>query len=279
MYLRPASLDEACEALSAAPAAILAGGTDVYPALVEKPAPERWLDISRIAELTGIARRPDSIRIGARTTWTQIARADLPPGFDALRQAAREVGSLQIQNVATIGGNLCNASPAADGVPPLQTRAELVELRRRAGTRVLPLADFLLGNRRTAREDDEILTAILVPRGLETSRSAFLKLGSRRYLVISIVMVAAHLRTGSDGRIDAARVAVGSCSAVACRLPALEAALVGRPAVPGLGAVVSPAHLAPIAPIDDVRAPARYRAEAAAELVRRALDACTAAEP
>ena len=99
--------------------------------------------------------------IGARTTWTDLVRHPLPPAFDALKQAAREVGSVQIQNVASVAGNLCNASPAADGVPPLLALDAEVELRSARRARAcLPLGDFILGNRRTALQAGELVTAI-----------------------------------------------------------------------------------------------------------------------
>ncbi|WP_375461396.1 FAD binding domain-containing protein [uncultured Enterovirga sp.] len=274
MYLRPRTVGEACAALSERPAAVmLSGGTDVFPAWGEKPRPDYILDLSLLADLAAIRIEPDHVSIGARATWSALCKAELPACFDALKQAAREVGSIQIQNVATLGGNLCNASPAADGVPPLLVLDAEVELVSVAGARRLPLSDFLLGNRRTTRRPDEMLTRILVPRTIDDGRTAFLKLGARRYLVISIVMVAAVVSL-ENGRVREARVAIGSCSAVACRLPSLEAALIGRQAAGGLGRHVEAEHLLPLTPIDDVRASAAYRVEAAHELVCRALDAC-----
>ena len=259
---------------------ILAGGTDLYPGLGNRLMREDVLDIGGIAELRGITADPTHHRLGAATRWAEIvADTSLPPAFDALRQAAREVGSVQIQNAATIGGNLCNASPAADGVPCLMALDASVELRSAQGTRRLGLEAFLLGNRRTANRPDELMTAILVPRRAAAGGSAFVKLGARRYLVISIAMAAARLETDTSGRVAAAAVAVGACSAVACRLPALEAALVGRPADTTLAAAVSPAHLDPLAPIDDVRGSAGYRRAAALELVRRALAGALGASP
>ena len=275
MYLRPTTLDQACASLAAAPTRILSGGTDVFPALVGRPTPERVLDVSRLPELGGIRQDEGGIRIGARATWSEIRRAELPAAFDALKAAAREVGSVQIQNVATLAGNLCNASPAADGVPPLLVLDAEVELASLAGTRRLTLAEFLKGNRVTARRDDEIMTAIVVPRA--AGRSAFLKLGSRRYLVISIAMVAVRLATDGDGRVAEAAVAIGSCSAVARRLPALEAALAGEACEPGLGGLADAAHLGELSPIDDLRASAAYRCDAGLELVRRAVDLCAGA--
>jgi CO/xanthine dehydrogenase FAD-binding subunit len=197
-----------------------------------------------------------------------VIEAGLPPLFDGLKAAAREVGGVQIQNAGTLGGNLCNESPAADGTPNWLALDADVELACAEGARTLPVSDFVLGNRRTARRADEILTAIRVRRPDGPARGTFLKLGARRYLVISIVMVAAVATVDPAGRIAAARVAVGACSPVPVRLPALEARLVGaRPDA----ALVEPADLDPIAPIDDVRGTAAYRRDAALTLVRRAV--------
>ncbi len=271
-HLIPQTLEEALQAMSAGACQPLAGGTDHF---VSAAAPGRdLLDLSRIDQLRGITRGDDgSLRIGATTSWAEIAGADLPPALAALQQAAREVGAIQIQQAATIGGNLCNASPAADGVPPLLVLEARVELASGQGRRELPLEDFITGPRRTALESGELLTAILIPPQPEAARSAFLKLGSRRYLVISIAMVAA-LAVIERGRIRDTRIAVGACSPVARRLHDLERDLRGRPigdlAAPDL---IGPAHLAPLSPIDDVRADAAYRREAAAEMIRRALKA------
>ncbi|MCV2865614.1 FAD binding domain-containing protein [Albidovulum sediminicola] len=270
--IRPESLSEALAALNGAPIPLIAGGTDFYPARQGRPLPADALDLTGIADLQGIAHDGAGWRIGAATTWTQIAHADLPPAFDGLRAAAREVGSIQIQNAGTIAGNLCNASPAADGVPPLLTLDAVVECASATGLRRIALSDFILGPRRTALGPAEIVTALLIPDASETARATFVKLGSRRYLVISIAMVAAVVSTGSDGRIEGARIAVGACSPVARRLPGVEAALLGRPLSDGLNEVeITADMLSPLSPIGDVRAPAAYRLEAAAELIRRAL--------
>ena len=271
-YLRPRALDAALRARAAGPCAVLAGGTDFYPARVGRTVEEDVLDLSALDELRGIRTTGPGVRIGALATWSELATAPLPRWFDALKLAAREVGGVQIQNAGTIAGNLCNASPAADGVPPLLALGAEVELGSVRGARTLPLGEFVLGNRRTACAADELMTAVLVPAWSERARSTFLKLGARRYLVISIAMVAAVVETDAHGAIARCGVAVGACSAVAQRLPALEAALAGRRLAAGIGAVVSPAHLAPLAPIDDIRATAAYRTDAAVTLVARALE-------
>ena len=270
MYARPTGLDEALRLMAERPWTVLAGGTDLYPATTAQQLAGDVLDIGGLP-LGGIAETGTHWRIGARASWTQVLRMPLPPAFDALKMAAREVGSVQIQNAGTVAGNLCNASPAADGVPALLILDAEVELLSAAGRRTLPLADFLTGPRRTARRPDELLAAILVPRRAATGRSAFLKLGARKYLVISIAMTAVRLGTEAGHVVEAA-VAVGACSATARRIAPVEAALIGRPADATLPRAVRDADVAAaLAPIDDIRGSAAYRARAAAELVRRAV--------
>ncbi len=271
-YARPGSLEEATRLLGEGGWVMLAGGTDFYPALGEDSVSQPVLDLSRVAGLRAIERTASGWYIGAMSTWTDIVRADLPNSFKALQQAAREVGSVQIQNRATIAGNICNASPAADGVPPLLVLEAEVELASRAGTRRLPLRNFIHGNRKTARKNDEIVTGLIIPEVACSGNAAFFKLGSRRYLVISIAMVAARIAVNSGGVVSDAAIAVGACSAVAQRLPQLEAALVGCP-LTSVSEVVRSDHLDVLSPIGDVRAPASYRMDAALEGVRRALAA------
>jgi CO/xanthine dehydrogenase FAD-binding subunit len=274
VYLRPRTLNEAVDALGEPGAQVLAGGTDFYPALGERWISTPVVDITAVREIKGIAREQDYFRIGGGTTWTEALQTALPRCFDALKSAAREIGSVQIQNRATVAGNLCNASPAADSVPPLLALDAQVELVSSTGIRQVPLADFIVGNRKTLRTASEILTAVIVPRTVEDATSVFLKLGARRYLVISIAMVAAVVAVDERGRVRDARVAVGSCSVRAQRLTGLERALIGAPARRGLGAIASLGHLEPLSAIDDVRGTAAFRLDAALTLVRRALDLC-----
>ena len=269
-YLRPTTEAEALAALARGKHTVLAGGTDYYPARVGKPLDDDILDISAIATLRGIREDTDHWRIGATTTWSDVVSATLPPLFDGLKAAAREIGGIQIQNAGTLAGNLCNASPAADGVPPLlalDARVEIVDAR---GSSSMALADFIYGNRQTALRADQLLTAILIPKPAHAARSHFVKLGARKYLVVSIVMVAVTLEVDA-GLVSSARVAVGSASAVAQRLPLLEAALIGMRCDGALCGQVQPEHLAPLAPIDDVRASREYRLDAALTLLRRVL--------
>jgi CO/xanthine dehydrogenase FAD-binding subunit len=270
MYLRPAGLDQALAALANSKLTVLAGGTDYYPARVGKPIDDNILDISAIANLRGIHDEGSHWRIGATTSWSDILAAGLPPLFDGLKLAAREIGGVQIQNAGTVAGNLCNASPAADGVPPLLALDACVEIADTGGTTSVALAQFILGNRRTLLRPEQLLTAILIPKPAHSARSLFVKLGARKYLVVSIVIVAATLEVEA-GCVSSARVAVGAASAVAQRLPLLEAELIGQRCDASLGEHASVAHLAPLAPIDDVRASREYRLDAGLTLVRRVL--------
>jgi CO/xanthine dehydrogenase FAD-binding subunit len=274
MYFQAQTIAEALHILAAGESAILAGGTDFYPALADRPHPPRILDISTIPGLSGVETAESEIRIGAATSWRDIAQATLPPCLRALQDAAHEVGSIQIQNAGTVGGNLCNASPAADGVPPLLILDAEAEIASLAGSRREPLSAFIQDNRRTSLGPGELLTHIVIPRTIDHARSSFLKLGARRYLVISIVTVAACIATSEDGLVSDARIAVGACSAVASRLPALEKALISKPARRGLGEIAQPGHLSALSPIDDVRATADYRMDAALQLIRNAIEAC-----
>jgi CO/xanthine dehydrogenase FAD-binding subunit len=277
-FLRPTDLDVALGALSSggpagAPWVIVAGATDHYPVRVGRAPVEDVLDVTAIAGLRGVAEVDGGWRIGALTTWTDLVETPLPPLFDGLKAAALAVGGLQIQARATVAGNVCNASPAADGIPNLLALDAEVELASGAGARRVPIGDFVLGNRRTTRAPAELVTGLFVPAPIAgtTVRSAFEKLGARAYLVISIAMVAVAVEIAADGTIARARVAVGACSEVAQRLPRLEAALAGALATARSALTASPEHLAGLSPIDDVRGTAAYRREAALELVRRAL--------
>jgi N-methylhydantoinase B len=271
-YFRPSSLAEALSIRARQPVTVLAGGTDVFPARADRVG---WgdmlrddiLDISAIAELKGVSEEPDRFRLGALTTWTEMRHAPLPPAFAGYRKAARDVGGVQIQNRGTLVGNICTASPAGDGIPCLLSLDAEVELASKSGCRIVPIAQFIDGYRHTVCASDQLVTAILVPKPPDGARGNFVKLGARRYLVISIVMAAAVLAADVGGVITHARIAVGACSAVAQRLPELEQVLLGQQlaAAPDL---VETAHFAPLSPIDDVRASGAFRTAAAVEVMR-----------
>ncbi|WP_457644990.1 FAD binding domain-containing protein [Profundibacter sp.] len=269
-YFAPETLDDALAHLDTTAMSIVAGGTDFFPSM--GVAPQVILDVSRISGLRGVSQDIAGWRIGAATTWTDVINADLPAAFDGLKQAAREVGSQQIQNTGTVAGNLVNASPAADGVPPLLTLDAQVEVASVRGTRDLPLSEFITGVRQTALQAGEMVTAILIPPQPDHAQAAFSKLGGRKYLVISTAMVAAVIARDAQGRIDHARVAVGACSPVAQRLPLLETELIGTTT----DVQITTAHLSPLAPINDLRGSGEYRLDAVAELIRRTIAGASA---
>ncbi len=268
-YHRPFDLASALDLLTQSGGKIVAGGTDVYPSAQQGIQPSYYLDVTAVSGLSDITHSAAGTRIGASVTWTQLIQANLPPAFDCLKEAAREVGSVQIQNAGTLAGNVCNASPAADGVPPLLALEAMVELHSAArGKRTIALTSFIQGVRRTERAEDELLTAIIIPPVPKNSRSAFEKLGSRRYLVISITMTTAVLACDANGKITYARLAVGACSPVAKRLVDLEQEIIGQ-TVDQI--VVRPEHLEILDPIDDVRGSGSYRLDVVAEQCTRAI--------
>jgi CO/xanthine dehydrogenase FAD-binding subunit len=292
LYFRPTALADALAALADAKLAssndpagnltVLAGGTDFYPALTARAAwlearPRDVLDISGLDELKGIRQDATGVTFGALATWADIRDCPLPSAFDGLKLAAREVGGAQVQNRGTIAGNICNASPAADGVPPLLTLNAMAEVASLRGQRSLPLAEFITGNRRTALAPDELVVAIRVPPPPPATRATFLKLGARTYLVISIVSVAVLIDVDAQNRIARAAIAIGACSAVPLRLAALECRLEGASAGEALQRVTAADVHGALAPIDDVRGSAQYRREVAVVLVRRALERCLGA--
>ena len=270
-YVQPDTLEDALRCLSVPGARPVAGGTDFYPALGEGLPNHDIVDLTRVDGLRGITHCPKGWEIGAATTWSDLIREDLPPAFDALKAAAREVGSVQIQNAATVAGNLCNASPAADGVPPLLTMNADVALLGPRRTRRMPLSEFLQGPRKTALGESEIITSIMIPRVADNRVSAFLKLGSRKYLVISIAMVAVLCHVENQ-RLRDVRISVGACSPVAQRMSDLETALTGQPvSVLDRREIFAPEMFGALSPLDDVRGSAAYRLDAVATLCQRAL--------
>ena len=270
-YVQPDSLEDVLRCLSVPGARPVAGGTDFYPTLGEGLPNHDIVDLTRVEGLRGIGAGPLGWEFGAAATWTDLVRTKMPPAFDGLKAAAREVGSVQIQNAGTLVGNVCNASPAADGVPPLLTLdAELALLGPRR-TRRLHLSEFLQGPRKTALADGEIVTSINIKHPKPGTASSFLKLGTRKYLVISIAMVAVVLRV-EGGKLRDVRISVGACSPVATRLPALEDILNGRPvAVLDRREIFTGRSLAELSPLSDVRGTSDYRLDAAGTLCRRAL--------
>ncbi len=274
VYERPRTLERALELMGETRVAVVCGGTDFYPERLYQHRQEFVVDVSSIDALRGVTRDATGWRIGATTTWSDVRDTAMPDAFDGLRTAARQVGAAQIQNAGTVAGNICTASPAGDGIPPLLTLNAQVELHSLRSTRVVDLARYLTGYRTTDRREDELVTAIIIPEPGTNSRGAFVKFGQRSSLVISTVMIAALVEFDDD-RIDTARVAVGACSPVAARLAGVEVALVGVKAESStLLKSVREVNMSELTPIDDVRASSAYRTRVTPQLIVDALLAC-----
>ncbi|MDR0246301.1 MAG: FAD binding domain-containing protein [Burkholderia sp.] len=271
-YLRANTIEDVLGRLAAQPRPrIVCGATDVFADSGLVPARSAWLDISRVDALRGIEQRGGMIRIGAATPWDVIVRATGLPA--ALTAAAASVGPRQIRVQGTIGGNVCHASPVADGIPALLALDASVELASLRGVRRVPVAGFVLGSRRTALQADELLVAVLLAPRRVQDRTSFVKCTNRDGAAIAVVSAAVHLHVGADGRVAAAAVAVGGASGMALRLPALEAALAGR-RCDELAGVIDAHPLAELSPIDDCRATALHRIHLARLAVTRAFTCC-----
>lgn len=267
-YIVAHSLEQALDILVAERATVLAGGTDLFAQHRQDLPGRTILDLSELDAFQGISEDRNGWRIGANVTWAELLKTPLLPAFDGLKSAGRELGSLQIQSSATLVGNLCNASPAADGVPALLTLNADVELVSHKGSRRVALETFLIGPGQTCLEPEELVSAIHIPRLDEGLTAAFEKLGSRRYLVISIAMVAVVIGLNASGKIETLRMAIGACGPVAQRQPRLETALVGQNPC---DVILRPEDLQDLSPITDMRATAQYRRLAAAELATRVI--------
>jgi carbon-monoxide dehydrogenase medium subunit len=249
-------------------ARFLAGGTDLIIQINRRRlAPQHLISLAGLG-LDRIGETAGEYLIGAMVTHDAVTSH---PGFQreliALTQASAVIGGRQIRNIATVGGNIVNASPAADLVPVLLTLDATVELRGAAGPRALPLDQFLVERGRTGRHPDEILTAVRFDKPPADSATWFLKAGRRKAMEISVICVAAHLARG--GR---ARIAVGAAASRTMRIR--DAEVLVEEAGPAGFREAGRIAAGQVAPIDDVRASARYRRLLVATLVERALAAC-----
>jgi CO/xanthine dehydrogenase FAD-binding subunit len=271
--LQPATLAEALELRAAHPDALaLAGGTDVMVDLnFDRARPPAVLDLTRVAELTGWAQENGGLRVGAGVTYTRIID-ELGVQLPGLAIASRTVGSPQIRNRGTVGGNLATASPAGDGLPPLYVSGAEVELASTRGTRRVPVAEFVTGPKRTALEPDELIAAFVVPPAAGPQQ--FAKVGTRNAMVIAVCSVALALWPAER------RVATCIGSAGPTPLPASDAdefvaaeldwdggSPPPEPVLARFGELVGAAAR----PIDDVRGSAAYRRHAVGVLARRTL--------
>ena len=272
MYYRPDKINDALDCLSREKLTIAAGCTDLLPSTQKDNLGNNILDISGIKSLSKISFENGFRRIGSGVTWTDLVENnDLPKCYDMLKECSLQIGSRQIQNLGTIGGNLCNASPAADGVPCLLSLDASIELLSINGKRILKLEDFIKGSRKTELHNNEILSAILIPKEAERGCSSFLKLGARKYLVISIAMIACKINLEKD-IISEIAISIGSCSAVAKRIKSLEKILLGKSIMDDLETTILNFNYKNyLSPINDIRGTNSYRLQVSKVLVKNSI--------
>jgi CO/xanthine dehydrogenase FAD-binding subunit len=270
-YFRPRTLEEALEILAQRGHEVraVAGGTDILVQAKDgRPERAALFDLTAVRELKGIEDRGEHVYLGATATHSEmIASPLLRRWVPALPEACAVIGGPQIRNRGTLGGNLANASPAADCVPPLYAADAVVELVSISARREVPIDEFFTGPRRSVLEQDELILGVRVPKRTGV-RAAFLRLGQRQAQAISKVSIAAAM-TFKDGRPDWARVAFGAVAPTVIRAREAEKALLdGGPA--GLRAAAE-AACAEVHPIGDLRSTLDYRRAMAGVLLERAV--------
>ncbi len=274
--LQPGSLAEALEMKKnhREGAKILAGGTDLLVLLKDrKVEAEAVMSLDRLRELDFIRlEKGRGVRLGALVTHAEVAASPIiRRRFPDLAEACSQVGAVQVQNLGTVGGNLCNASPAADTAPPLLLTEALLTLASTRGERIVSIHEFFLGPRRTALQPDEILTDIFVPQPAVRRGATYLKLGRRKAMEIAIVGigVAIHLN-GSDRLVSDCRIAMGSVAPVPMRARQGETILRGQEIRDDLIEEAAEVAAEEASPISDVRGSRDYRLDMIRVLCRRA---------
>ncbi len=268
-YLRPRDLEEAVVARAANPTwMVLAGATDLMVNANHKAAPPGILDLWRLPELGFVRISDDTISIGAGTTWHEVERHPvIRDKLGPLALAAREIGALQIQARATLGGNVGTSSPVGDSLPVLLALEASIEVASVRGRRTVPYATWCTGYRKTLLAGDELIVAAHVPMPTAATRVTWRKVGTRRAQSISKVMGSAAIVLDGD-HVVSARVALGAVADRPIRITAVEDAVRGLPLARAADAARH-ALRATIRPIDDVRSTAAYRREVAENLVAR----------
>ena len=267
-YFQPNDLNSALDVLkNNSDLTIAAGCTDLFPITNNMSLDKNILDITNIKSIRGFEFNNIETKIGSATTWTDIKNENLPSCYDMLKSCAKEVGSIQIQNLGTIGGNICNASPAADSIPCLLALVAKLELSSANNQRIIPIDEFILGSRKTKLEQGEILTSIIIPKEKENGSSSFRKIGARKYLVISISMVACRILI-SNNIIEDISISVGSCSEVAKRIFSIERQLIKKDINEVVFNQVDFSQLNEISPITDIRSTHVYRLKASQSLIK-----------
>ena len=275
-WFSPDSIDDILALIDRHPdARLIAGGTDLLVRLRREPSVAPLISLDRVAALQGIEEVYEDggmLAIGATTRIAELARSPvLAAGAPLLQRAALSFGAPAIRNMATIGGNLCTASPAGDCLPPLYALGAQVELVSLAGCRRLPICDFILGPGRTALARGEIITRVLLPARDPFAWQAYEKIGRRQSLAISVVSFAGLLRLDDDQRVAAAHFAWGAVGPTVVTAPEIADWLIGKQLDQALIDAAAQRVRSAVKPIDDLRAGAAYRRMLAGNLLRRFL--------
>ncbi len=277
VYERPETIGEAIAAMRADDARALAGGTDLVPQLREgRRRAARIVDLKHIPEMTAITVLPDgSVSIGAAATATAVARhAAIAAGYPAVAESAQLIGGVQVQNRASLGGNICNAAPSADGVPALICHGAQALIAGPEGTREMPVEAMFAGPGRTTLAPGELMVAIRLPPVAPRTAGAYLRFTPRREMDIAIAGAAAWLRLGEDGAIAEARLALASVAPTPIRAPTAEKKLLGERPSAALFEEAGRLAAQDARPISDTRGSAGYRGTLVAVLTARALADC-----
>lgn len=270
-YRRANTIQEACEFLEQPSTRVIAGGTDILLRRTRMSGDLVLVDINPIRELVGIRQEADGIRIGAMTRLADVARAKIfqQAAYQALVQGAVQVGSPQIRNLGTIGGNLCNAAPSADTAAPLLALDAVAEIASRKGTRTIPFADFFVGPGKTVLGRGEMLTSIFIPTPVEGTKSVYFKHSPRRAMDLAFVGVAVVLKSAAERRVS---IALGAVAPTPIRVPKAEE-LIQKSGNVTVEILTEAARISADAakPISDVRSSAAYRIEMIRVLTLRGL--------
>jgi CO/xanthine dehydrogenase FAD-binding subunit len=274
-FYSPRTLEEVCQALADPGAHLIAGGTDVIPQMRDgRFRARRLIDLTRQPDLRSIEEHNGRVHIGALTTYAQMmASSLLQSEAPALVQASSVVGSVQTRHRGTLGGNIGNASPAGDTLPPLLILNAQVSLVSVDGEHTLSLTDLLRGPGRTAITTHQVIHHVSLERLPDNARMIFLRLGNRRGMAVSVASAAVVLQLDCAGVVREARIALGAVAPTAIRCPDAERVLKGQPLTDSLVEEAAQIAAQECSPIDDVRGTANYRLRAVVHLVRRGLQA------
>ncbi len=275
-YHTPSSVEEALDLMEkhGNNGKYIAGGTDLLIAMKKREAvPDHLISLGGIESLKGITPDDKGVRIGALTTLAEIERSEIiGKQYLPLRDAVGVMASIQVRNLATIGGNLCSAVPSADSAPPLMALDASVKLEGPEGERTVPLETFFTGPKSSILKNREVLTEISIPKPHPVSSGCYLKLMRRHAMDLALVGVAACLKLDSERKVcKEARITLGAVAPTPIRVPEVEAELVNKEIDEAVAEEAAQIAGSECRPISDLRASLDYRCDAVTVLTKRAV--------